>query len=499
MSDPSDSGTGRKRPLDGHEEGSNKHRRTSQSVIRQVPDEYASQTFVTEDNQFITDSIPNHVRRHDGEIARQAKSLHAVLNAHGGFEERVARYGARLEEISKSTEGNKLSADANTNSIQQLEANSSKKALDEIARVDDRITQQLASYKDTTETRLDAIDRERDQHNAKVQRMLSTMTQCLQEFSNPTELAAEGSQPTVDQDAQVKASSNQDSRDVEELPHVQKATAEACSEDPEDHQQPDTEDVDTRGTRQRIWAPRYFHWLKTLDFRNSSAIDMYTDADYRFQDMELFKYKTATYYMVRESPQLPPIIKKTRAERLHYHSDDSYVDRPHAERCYLDHVLEVEVRAAYLRGLRNRPVPRYVLHLGYMFVNDPKATISVMWTGFRLVMDITTPDKPIWLVHGREDGRKLNDFNQPEPAPWPTSFPGIVDESYDFIRFAIDIGKLTTHMKNTVRDYVKKSMAKNAYNALPVFTIPNFDSLQKAIKDGWRDCKSPEPFRPIKA
>ncbi|KAK8090383.1 hypothetical protein PG997_005344 [Apiospora hydei] len=157
-------------------------------------DACASQTFVTGDNRFVTDSIPNHVRRHNGEIAQQGNTLQAILNAHQGFEKQLHQCDGQLAETK--------------NSIQEVETNVIKKALGEVARVDDRITQEIVNCKDSLQIQLDAVNRKTTQHTTKVHQTLAAMAKCLQELDHMAEQGVGGDQPAAVQGVQVEANSD---------------------------------------------------------------------------------------------------------------------------------------------------------------------------------------------------------------------------------------------------------------------------------------------------
>lgn len=296
MADSMDRGTGRKRPREEtDEEGSPKHQRASQSIGK-APDACVSQTFVTEDNRLITDSIPNHIRRHDAEIAKQGKSLHAVLNASSGFEERLDQYGARFEETQKSNEENKKSIEQNQNEIQQWKNNT----------VHEQFRQEIATLKDSMQTQFDSRDRKATQQNAEIHRKLSALAQCFQEPGNLPALLMDGSQAFPVQSVQARSNFDGAPIDAQGLTQAVPATAEADFEGAQDSPQPGKEGIGAGNTPTIVWPKRYFRWLENLDFRQSLAIDQYNEADYKFSELELFKHNSAKYYLVRGSAQVPP-------------------------------------------------------------------------------------------------------------------------------------------------------------------------------------------------
>ncbi|KAK8048205.1 hypothetical protein PG994_009935 [Apiospora phragmitis] len=447
MADPSSSNTAHKRPHEGPaNNGSNKLQRIAQfsqestsnkydngsnhsianafqaslgnNFGKTQTDECTSQTFVTEDGRLITDSIPNHVRRHDAEITKQGKSLYAVLNAHGGFDERLSQHDEKLADNEKLIH-------------QQVEANSSKIALDEVAR------KEIANLKDTIQARFDAIDRKTTQRDTKVHQALSAMAKCLQELGHLAELAAEGEQLAAVQVAQVQANLDAESGDVQERPDVPPASRDAGSRNPQDPKNYTRQGIIESNGALQVFERHYFPWLDSLDFRPPLGIVQYKDASLMFYEIELFKYKTVRYSIVTNSSLFPPIVKKSREERGYFESDN-FLIQSSDERAYLHHVLEMEVQ--WPLPPQGETLPHYVLPLGHFFESDPKIMVPVVWSGFHVVMDVTTPSKSLWLVYCSE-----GDHCDPTKRhrSWPLRFPDILKNNGD----AVNVMRLSPNIK----------------------------------------------------
>ncbi|KAK8041752.1 hypothetical protein PG993_006275 [Apiospora rasikravindrae] len=473
MSEASGSSAARKRPHEAPtDDGSNKNQRISQSVDN-VPgnkpdgkykDECASQTFVTDDGRFIKDSIPNHVRRHDTELAKQGKNLNAVLNAHHGFEEQLRRHGEQLAE--------------NKQAIRQVENNGSSKSiealdkLDTIARDDNEFKQQLDTFKTMVQTRFDVMDRERIQQNSKVHETLSAMAKCFQELGHLAEPAVEASPPAAVQDAVLKVNPDEESDDNQERPHVSLASGDVgpSTWTPQGF-------VNSNGSLQ-VYSEHYLSWLESLDFRPRSGMARYKMATLRFHEHELFTYYGSTYYIVVNSGQLPHIHKQSREERGHDDGDGDFAGPPY-ELDYRDHILELKPPKPLLR---QADLPRYVLPLGHLFVNSPGKADPVHWTGFHVVMDVTTPAKALWLVHCNKGESRQ------EHTDWPFLFThlasGGIGSGYDLFKLA-PYPKAISGPAFDVSTDVKVCMSMHAHKAKPVFTVPDVDSLLAAIQEGW--------------
>ncbi|KAK7952742.1 uncharacterized protein PG986_008470 [Apiospora aurea] len=351
-------------------------------------DDCASQTFVAGDDRLVTDSITNNARRHNGEIAQQDNTLEVILNAHHGFEKQLLEHDDQLADAKKS--------------IKDVKKNCSKKALDQVTRVDEKFKQEIATVKETMQTQFDAINRKTTQHNIKVHQTLSAVAKCLQELGYLTEPAVEEDQPAAVQgDSGSRQSQNAGTNTDQGF-------------------------VYSNGSLQ-VDDVHYLSWLASLDFRPPSGIAQYKNATLRFHERDLFINSCGSrYYITVNSVQLPPISKRSRKERGH-NDDDGHIARPSHKQAYRDNILELEPRKATSRPLVH---PRYILPLGHLCVNQPTAADPIHWTGFHVVVDVTNPSKSLWLVHcSKSESSKGPD----DHVSWPFGISGVMDAGFDLI------------------------------------------------------------------
>ncbi|KAK7908787.1 hypothetical protein PG985_016090 [Apiospora marii] len=445
----------------------------------QPNNECASQTFVTDDDRLITDSIPNHVRRHDAEIARQGKSLQALLNAHGGFGEQLQQCDAKLDENKmaikidkKLIQQNTIAINSNKNEIQQLKNSSKNAAVDEQFKLD------VAAFQDATQARFDAIDRNATLHNEKVHQAMSAMAQCLQELGHLVTPPMEADQPSHVPGVRAKATSDVEPSEVQELPLDPLASEGAGSENPQHSTSDDGSDV---------YEKNYFDWLDSLDFRTHQGMVQYTNATLRFYEVELFRYYPAKYYIVPESQMLPALVTKARHERGYRDKDCSSPFISHEELLYLARVVEMAIPPQC--GFPDGRLPRYVLPLGHLFVNNPGAAVPAFWTGFHVVMDITTPKKSLWLVYCHEGDTSVRDPSTGD-AEWPSRFQNMVSKGCDLIRLVPSTDTMIDpsrrrRLSMEIISAIKDGMRNHSFTVRPVFTLPCIEALLQAIKGGW--------------
>ncbi|KAK6866336.1 hypothetical protein PG995_002864 [Apiospora arundinis] len=447
MPGPYDSHNGRKRPYEGTAAGQgsnpNKHPRHGSGIKREDKeqrDECASQTFATVAGNVITDSIPNHVRRHDGQLLQHDNSLTVLLNAHLGNKERFRQYDDQLAKTKES--------------IQQMKTNSNnEKALDETTRANDQVKKEMADLKDAMQARLDAMDIKAGQHNTKVQQTLSAIGKSLQELGSMCQQTVEG-----DQTAANDAPAN-----------------DAPANDAQASQQLGNEASGASGTSVKVSADQYFKRLESLDFRRSMDFDRYNNADYQFHEIELLKHEQKKYYLVRQSPQLSSIPSETRIKRF---GQQDPIATTEDERVWRDNNI---LQMSWTHQPADCKSETYVLSLGRVFVDDPQANIPIMWTGFHMVMDIAEPSKPLWLVYCYEG---IGHWIEKKPYSWPTTFPD--KQKCDVLKFADGVEKARTGPLLPVE-------VNNTTRYQPFFTKPDYSLLQTAIMDGWKDYKGPTP------
>lgn len=521
MLDPSDFSTCRKRTLEEEaaKDGSNKHQHTSRSVHQGTDinshvkdtDACASQTFVMENNRLITDSIPNHVRRHNAEIAQQGNILQAVLNAHTGLERQLRQHDEQLSETKQA--------------IQEAAAHAvSNKAQDEIAQLGEKVTRideqwkhELAEFKDMIIKRLETIERKADQ----TAQTLPNLGRYLQGLGPiPEQTTGEGHAASV-QDYHVIVDAQKESIELHE---PQSSTAASRSTPASNPEAPVS-----------ITPKNYFEWLANFDFlppmgmvRYEKEMEDITFNEIHLVDMDSASNNPIKYFVVRNSTGIS-ITKKIPAANAHG-IDDNHVTRSPHEQSYLTHIAELRRdQCEEFNKMHGRRPPCYVLPLGHLFVRDPKKGSRSVWTGFHLVMDITSPLKSLWLVLG-EKSTALNEENQtsqsatyeslfvessdnqpaepvkseesesadlhdiqPAQPQFSSRFPGIPTKTeFDLIRFApsVDVMHKKASKMWKLRYLVKKDMSDNEWKCDPVLAVPDFDDLMEKMKDGYKKHKN---------
>lgn len=344
--------------------------------------------------------------------------------------------------------------------------------------VDEQFKQDVAAFKDITQTRFDAMNRNATQHNTKVHEALSAVARCLQELAHLTEPAVEGGQSAAVQVDQTKINPNDESGNVQEGPDVSQASGDAASRNPKDLHHPTSQCIVQSNGALQVFEHHYFSWLKSLDFRPPLGMVQFKNASLMFYEIQLFKCRNARYYMVTNGSQLPPILKKSRQERGHRDDDSNLIDTSD-EKAYLHHVLEMEPKLDSWMI----PLPRYVVPLGHLFVNDFGASVPVSWTGYHVVMDITTPSKTLWLVYCHEGDLSRTSY---EHVDWPHKLRDILSPDHgDVVKLAPSLGALFDEFPIAVSAHLRNTMAKNVAKVKPVFTAPNVGSLLKTIQNRW--------------
>ncbi|KAK8115304.1 hypothetical protein PG999_007373 [Apiospora kogelbergensis] len=243
-----------------------------------------------------------------------------------------------------------------------------------------------------------------------------------------------------------------------------------------------------------VGPTQYFPWLARLDFRTPQGMVQYASASFGFHEIELFKKSfnkdenlppiTEKYYIVLDSDLLPPLVTKTRAE-CGFGDDKSVASRSLEERIYLDYVIEMAPGPQEPEKWIHLIRPRYVLPLGHLVVSNSKGD-NATWTGYHVVMDITTPNKGLWAVYCKEAIRLGQEYNE----LCPDGFQHILGRKsvrgqYDLIQLAF-----RTHWVSDLPDarlsvLIGERMRARKYHVQPFFTVPKLGSLLNVVKTGW--------------
>ncbi|KAK8124382.1 uncharacterized protein PG998_000141 [Apiospora kogelbergensis] len=349
-----------------------------------------------------------------------------------------------------------------------------KKRISRLQQETDRVKLQVSYLIQTTQGQLGDIHNTIMNQNDKVYQTLSVVGKCLQELGNLIEKVVEADRPSTAKKAHD--------------PSTVKADGPSTVKDADG---PKRESSGRPGTLS-IGPSQYFTWLARLDLRPPQAMVKYADAALYFHEKEVFNWTlrrqfldtiSETYYIIHDV-FLPPLDTRARSKRWN-RGDKSVTSRSPEERSYLGDVLEM-VPAPQHGIVYHLSQPRYVLPLGHLLVKDKKTNDPATWTGYYVVMDVTTPEKAIWAVYCKKtEGIKLK-YNYLCPDGFEHTLGwGENRGMYDLIRLAGRVDWFCDTPESQLSDLIARSMKTHKYHVRPFFTVPKLDSLLEDITIGW--------------
>ncbi|CAJ2509843.1 Uu.00g057430.m01.CDS01 [Anthostomella pinea] len=155
-------------------------------------------------------------------------------------------------------------------------------------------------------------------------------------------------------------------------------------------------------------------------------------------------------------------------------------------------VIELERKADVAKD-DNRYYPRYVIELGEIYNLKPKTNyfggqITHQSTGFHLVMDVTRPEKSLWMVYRYEDqasnGRNLKQsikyrqdrFWHPFSSVGEFDIAQVYERIEDWMGFNTPVGRYAAS---------RKLVKQTAGLVKPMFVEPIIDEVREEIARGW--------------
>ncbi|OTB13752.1 hypothetical protein K445DRAFT_13461 [Daldinia sp. EC12] len=288
------------------------------------------------------------------------------------------------------------------------------------------------------------------------------------------------------------------------------------NDDNYDHYQPDV-----------ITRAKFIAYLKSLDFRVPYGMEAFANTPVRARDYSLCTLKDGTVYFVRlgasengwwnveNEPYERKPLMLPRCKRGHL-DGDQHLDstRPSSLLHYRSNVCEIEYPDS---NFVFAPSLRYALPLGEIHVYKPRVDrvpSKSFSTNFFLFMDITSPQKSLWIVYAYEytinknggDGPDSSDgtvgigkYELDRNSPLCAGF-GLFDVACiaDSLDDFVDSTKGSMPAGNNPRGHQKitlfpqldpnkvlQMLRSTACIAQPVLTEPNLGSLSQAISQGW--------------
>lgn len=248
--------------------------------------------------------------------------------------------------------------------------------------------------------------------------------------------------------------------------------------------------IDRYLNSKQVQSWNFVYHLKNLDFRPPSGMWTWANTTWQLPSYDLWG-KDNLRYLLRFNLQLPVCLERHCRGHGHDYSARDYLGSPDLL-CYLQYVMEIEMleKPAYQVS---KNIPKYVIYLGDLFVqgkssDDGHPSYETSENNMCLVMDVTKPTMPLWLVYKYEyqTDKELREFGF---HPDRKSFPSI-ETQFDFVSIADDIGDWRESDQNFPYQHldhqqVEHTMRHTACRVKPVFTKPKLDDVLRAIEYGW--------------
>ncbi|KAJ4303982.1 hypothetical protein N0V88_001585 [Collariella sp. IMI 366227] len=131
--------------------------------------------------------------------------------------------------------------------------------------------------------------------------------------------------------------------------------------------------------------------------------------------------------------------------------------------------------------------PRYLVSLGEVYAANRglNKAPDVYSTNFFVMMDVTSPEKALWLIYRYE---RL--FERKDGIPWETvEFSKLYKSThhkFDIVRLLGDVRDWRNPAEDMVAmDWFKNSLPRKTFMVRPVFFLPVLKQLRKALEEGW--------------
>ncbi|KAK9422961.1 hypothetical protein SUNI508_04628 [Seiridium unicorne] len=228
-----------------------------------------------------------------------------------------------------------------------------------------------------------------------------------------------------------------------------------------------------------VYPNHYVAWLRSLDFRLPDGMKAFKDVVVHVPKHLLFSYGKTKYILYRHDVREP---FRGERDRQGFVDDDAYeyaLPRDYHECAYRHTGYEIKYQASDSRG-NIAARPKYV----------------VGSTGFHLFMDITSPQKSLWVVFADKvldsDGEKRNAVFR---SQW-LHFRCFADKPFDVAMFAQSVhdwnqfGSPKYDQPALDGEKVKACVQNSAQVAAPTSTYPNLKALFGVIGNGWSGVNS---------
>ncbi|KAK6079022.1 hypothetical protein SCUP234_05948 [Seiridium cupressi] len=226
-----------------------------------------------------------------------------------------------------------------------------------------------------------------------------------------------------------------------------------------------------------VYPNHYVAWLRGLDFRLPDGMKAFKDVVVHVPKHQLFSYGKTKYIPYRHDVREPFRGERDRQGLV---DDDAYeyaLPRDYHECAYRHTGYEIKYRASDFKG-KHYFCPQ------------------VGSTGFHLFMDITSPQKSLWVVFADKvlgsDGAQRNAVFR---SQW-LHFRCFADKPFDVAMFAQSVhdwnqfGSPKYDQPALDSEKVKACVQNSAQVAAPTFTYPNLKALFGIIGNGWSGVNS---------